>query len=94
MAGCIPFGCGVTCLCVHARSLTCVQLFVTPWTAAHQAPLSVGFPRQEYWSGLPFPSPGDLPDPGIEPRSPVSPVLAGRFFTTAPPGKPHDLSTI
>ena len=48
--------------------LSCVQLFVTPWTVAHQIPLSVGFPRQKYWSGLPFPSPGDLSDPGIKPR--------------------------
>ena len=48
-----------------------------------QAPLSMGFPRQEYWSGLPFPSPGDLPDPGIEPESLVSPALAGGFFTTS-----------
>ena len=55
----------------------------TPWTLSHQAPLSMGFPRQEYWSGLPFPSPGDLPDPGIEP---TSSSLAGRFFTTEPPG--------
>ena len=54
--------------CVHG-------LFMTPWTIAHQAPLSLEFPRQEYWSGLPFPSPGDLPDPGIEPVSPVSPAL-------------------
>ena len=54
--------------------LSYVQLFVTPWTVAHQAPLPIGFIRQEYWSGLPFPSPGDLPDPGIEPTSPVSPV--------------------
>ena len=52
-----------------------------------QAPLSMGFPRQEYWSGLPFPPPGDLPDPGIEP---VSPALAGRFFTPEPPEKPYD----
>ena len=59
--------------------------FVTPWTVAHQAPPSIGFPRQESWSGLPFPSPGDLPDPGIEP---ASPALAGGFFTTEPPGKP------
>ena len=59
--------------------------FVTPWTVAHQAPLSVGFPRQEYWNGLPFPSPGDFPDPGNEH---MSPVLAGGFFTTEPPGKP------
>jgi len=49
--------------------------------------MSMGFPRQEYWSGLPFPSPGDLPDPGIKPASPVIPALAGVFFTTAPPGK-------
>ena len=52
------------------KSLSCVRLFATPWTVAYQAPLSMGFSRQEYWSGLPFPSPGDLPDPGIEPRSP------------------------
>ena len=51
--------------------LSHVQLFVTPWTVANQAPLSMGFPRQEYWSGLPFPSPGDLPDPGTEPVSPT-----------------------
>ena len=57
------------------------------WTVAHQAPLSVGFPRQEYWSGLPFPSPGDLPDPRIEPESPVLPALAGRIFTTGSPGR-------
>ena len=49
--------------------------YVTPWTVACQAPLSMGFPRQEYWSGLPFPFPGDLPDPGIKPASPVSPAL-------------------
>ena len=54
---------------------------MTPWAVAHQAPLSMGFPRQAYWSGLPFPSPGDLPDPGIEPMSPASPALAGGFFT-------------
>ena len=58
---------------------------VTLWTVARQAPLSVRFPRREYWSGLPFPPPGDLPDPGIEP---TSPALAGRFFITEPPGKP------
>ena len=57
----------------------------TPWIIAHQAPLSLGFPRQEYWSGLPFPLPGDLPDTGIES---ASPTLTGRFFTTEPPGKP------
>ena len=67
-------------------SLCMCPLFVTPGTLAHQAPLSMGCPRQEYWTGLPFPSPGDLPDPGIEPRSPA---LAGRFFTAETPGKPH-----
>ena len=56
---------------------------MTPWTVAHQAPLSMGFSRQEYWSGLPFISPGDLPDPGLEPASLASPALAGRFFTAA-----------
>ena len=69
----------MTCLYVHM--LNRVQLFVTPWTAACQAPLSMGFPRQEYWSGLPFPPPGDLPDPGIEPVTLVSPALAGGFLT-------------
>ena len=59
----------------------------TQWTLAHQASLSLGFPRQEYWSGLPFPSPGDLPNPGIKPGSPMSPALAGGFFTTEPPRK-------
>ena len=67
-----------------AYSLSHVRLFATPWTVARRAPLSMGFPRQEYWSGLPFPSPGDLPDPGIEPASPVSPALGGRFFTSEP----------
>ena len=66
--------------------LSRVQLFATPWTVAHQAPLSMAFPRQDYWSGLPCPSPGDLLDPGIEPTSSVAPALAGRFFTTEPPG--------
>ena len=61
------------------KLLSRVRFFATPWTVAHQAPPSIGFSRQEYWSGLPFPSPGDLPDPGIEP---VSPALAGKFFTS------------
>ena len=60
---------------------------VTPWTVARQALLFMEFSRQEYWSGLPFPSPGDLPDPGIEPELPVFPALAGGFFTTELPGK-------
>ena len=55
---------------------------------AHQTPLSMGFPSEEYWTGLPFPTPGDLPNPGTEPTSPASPALAGVFFTTEPPGKP------
>ena len=77
------------CMCVRERELLSrVQLFVTPWTVAHQALLSMAFPRQEYWSGLSFPSPGDLPDSGIKPGSPA---LAGRFFTTEPPGKPTSL---
>ena len=59
-------------------------LFTNPRTVARQATLSMGLPRQEYWSGLPFPSPGDLPNPGIEPMSPVSPALASGFFTTDP----------
>ena len=62
---------------------SCVQLFVTLWTVAHQAPLSMGFSRQEYWSGLPCPPPGDLPDPGMESASLMSPALAGMFFTTS-----------
>ena len=61
------------------------QTLCDPWTVAHQAPLSLGLPRQEYWSGLPFPSPGDLPNSGIEP---TSPALAGRSFTAEPAGKP------
>ena len=67
------------------KLLSHVQLFGTPWTIAHQAPPSMGFSRQEYWSGLPFPSPGDLPDPGIEPKSPT---LQADTLTSAPPGKP------
>ena len=66
--------------------LSRVRLFVTPWAVARQAPLAMGFSRQEYWSELPFPPPGDIPDPGIEP---MYPALAGGFFTTEPPGKPN-----
>ena len=62
---------------------SCVRLFATPWTVACQAPLSMGFSRHEYWSGLPFPSPGDLPNPGIEPTSLASPAPAGGFITTS-----------
>ena len=63
--------------------------YPTPGTVARQAPLSMEFSRQEHWSGLPFLTPGNLPDPEIELMSPVSPALAGRFFTTLPPGKPN-----
>ena len=62
---------------------SCVCLFVTKWTIARQAPLSMGFSKQEYWSGLPFPSPGDLPNPVIEPLSVMSPALTGGFFTAS-----------
>ena len=62
---------------------------MTPWTVACQAPLSMEVSRQEYWSGLSFPPPGDLPDAGIEPAPVASFALAGRFFTADPPGKPH-----
>ena len=63
-------------VCVYAQLLSYIQLFVTPWTVALQAPLSMAFSRQEYWSRLPCPSPGDLSNPGIEPKSPT---LAGGF---------------
>ena len=73
----LPLVC--VCACVRVcESLSRVQLYVTPWTVACQAPLSMGFSKQEYWSGLLCPLPGDLPNPGIEPGSPA---LAGRFFT-------------
>ena len=68
-----------------AKSLQLCLTLCDPWTVAHQAPLSMGFSRQEYWNGLLFPPPGDLPDPGIEPASLTSPALAGRFFTTSAP---------
>ena len=66
-----------------------VQVFETPWTGAHQAPLSMRFPSisQEYWNGLPFPPPEDLPHPWVEPMFPSSPALVSKFFTTEPPGK-------
>ena len=67
-----------------------VWLFVTPWTVVCQAPLSTGFSRQGYWSGLPCPPPGDLPDPGVKPESLLSPALAGRFFTTSATWEVHE----
>ena len=71
---------------LRPQMLRCVWLLATPWTVACQAPLFIGFPRQEYWSGLPFP--GTLPSPAIIPRCLGSPVLAGGFFADAPSGKP------
>ena len=73
---------------MHACMLSHVQFFVTRWTVAHQAPLSMGFSRQEYWSGLPFTAPGTLLNPGIKHKSPAFPALAGRFFPPEPPRKP------
>ena len=70
---------------VKVKSLSRVRLFATLWAVAHQASPSMGFSRRKYWSGLPFPSPGDLPDPGIEPRSPA---LQADALTSEPPGKP------
>ena len=80
--------------CVCAQSSSCVRLFGTPWTVAHQAPLSKGFSSQEYWSGLPFFPPGAVSDPGIESASLMSPALAGRFFTTEPSGKPTVITSL
>ena len=77
---CVPVCVSVSlcvCQCVHV----CLT-FCAPWTVAVQAPLSMRFPRQEHWSGFPFPSPGDLPDSGIEPTSLDSPALSGRLFTS------------
>ena len=73
-------------MCYVCYSLSHAQLFANPWTVACQLPLSMGFSRQEYWRGLPFPSPGHLPDPGIEPRSPA---LRADALTSEPPGKPN-----
>ena len=73
------------CVCALSR----VWLFVIPWTVAHQAPLSMGFSRHEYWTKLPFPSLGDHPNPGIGPESLVSAALAGEFFTTVPPSNKY-----
>ena len=77
--------CGCVCLLSH---FSCVQLFATPWTVTLLSPLSVGFFRQQYWSGLPFPSPGNLPNPGIKPRYPA---LQADSLPFEPPGKPRQL---
>ena len=71
--------------------LSCVLLFATPWTTAHQAPLPMGFPRQEYWSGLPFPPPGDLPNLGMEPSSPEPAALQAASLLHSHQGTPKPL---
>ena len=76
---------------LSARGLSHVRLFTATWTVACQTPLSIGFSRQEYWSGVPFPTLEDLPDPGIKPMSLVSSALAGRFFTTSATWETHTL---
>ena len=77
------FGPGLGCACGHAKLPQSCLTLCNPWTIARQAPLPMGFSRQEYWSGLPCPPPGDLPNPGIKPRSLMSPALGGGFFTTS-----------
>ena len=77
-------------VCISQLCLT----LCNPMDCSPQAPLSMRFPRQEHWSGLPCPSPGDLPHPGIKPLSLVSPALSGGFFTATPLGKPYDISSI
>ena len=69
-----------SCVCVHTQSLSCVRLFVTSWTVARQASLTMEFPRQEYWSGLPFPVPGNLPNPGIKPKLPASTCIGRQIL--------------
>ena len=88
------------CVCVCVYVCVCmlsyfshIQLSVTPWTVAQKVPLSVGLSQQESWSGLPFPPPGNLLNPGIDLASLVSPALAGVFFTTSTPGKPPYIPT-
>ena len=77
--------------CLEVKSFSRVRLFATPWTVTYQAPLPMGFFRQDYWSGLPFPSPGDLPSPGIEPRSPA---LQADALTSEPLGKSFSLTDV
>ena len=86
MVRCNTWGCKESDMAEQLKNSR-VQLFVTPWTVAYQAPPSMGFSRQEYWSGVPFPSPGDLPYPGIEPGSPV---FQADSLTSELPGKPKN----
>ena len=80
--------CGSPVPCYAQWLQSCSRLFATLWTVAHQTSLSVKFFQKDYWSGFPCPTPGDLPDPGIEPISLASPALAGGFFIAEPPGNP------
>ena len=80
----------IMCACMLSH-FSLIWFFATPWTVALQVPPSMGFSRQEYWSGLPCPPPGDLPDPGIEPTSLISPALTGGFFTTRATWQPHNI---
>ena len=80
--------------CVSGQLLSCVQVFEATWIVVCQVPLSMEFSRQEYWSGLPFAIPGDLPDPGFKPMSPASPELAGGFFTVLNDGITRNLSDL
>ena len=83
------------CVCVYVvQSTSVVSDCVIPWTVALQTPLSMGFSRQEYWKALPFPPPGDLPNPGIGLKSLTSPALAGGLLTTVPPGKPQIFQSV
>ena len=75
--------------CAVLSRFSHVQLFASPWTVAHQAPLSMRFSKQEYWSGLPFPPPGDLPDRGIQIASPTSPTMAGNYLPLCHLGSPY-----
>ena len=88
LVGCVERVTWKHTLKLKVKSLSRIRLFVTPWTVPHQAPPSMGFFRQKYWSGLPFPSPGDFPDPGIEPRSPTFQAVS---LTSEPPGKPGNI---
>ena len=88
------FLCRYSSVCVCVCACACAQSCLTSWTVARQVPLSMGFSRQEYWSGLPLPPAGNFPNPETEPVSLSSPTLAGGFFSTVPPGKPHRYSQL
>ena len=85
-------GLSLTSVCMHLSLFHCGQLFVTLWNVTHQTPLSLEFSRQEYWSELPCPPPGDLPDPGMEPSSPASPTLQADYLPLSHRGSPMSLT--